>query len=115
MTHDDTGRTVVDVAEVWALGARADAEVYEEMVARVASLPATPATIPLAEVVERLGRIATGLSPTRTEPTRGQGSVPDWLVQALVKVVGIRPDEAATLDPDEAARRWTEFTTRSQS
>lgn len=116
VTHDDTGRPVVDVAEVWALGARADAEVYEEMLARVAMLPAAPSTIPLAEVVERLGRLAGGISPTRAEPTRGpdQGSAPDWLVQALVKVAGMHPEEVAALHPDDAAARWAAFTSRPQ-
>lgn len=33
--HDETGRTVVDVAEVWAVGARSDAEDYDEVQARV--------------------------------------------------------------------------------
>lgn len=28
VTHDDSQRVVVDVAEVWAFGARSDAEVY---------------------------------------------------------------------------------------
>jgi mRNA interferase RelE/StbE len=30
VASDDTGTVIVDVAEVWAVGARADREVYEE-------------------------------------------------------------------------------------
>lgn len=55
VTHDDTGAMVVDVAEVWAFGAREDSAVYEEMRQRVATLGDSPHTIPLAEALAELG------------------------------------------------------------
>ena len=121
VTHDDAGRPVVDVAEVWALGARSDSEVYAEMNARVATLSATPATVPLAEAIERLGKAAAGIHPTSTEPAKGPDSdspetdpsprLPSWLAQSLIKVVGLPPVEVAQLSEAEAMRRWNEFIT----
>lgn len=55
VTHDDTGAMVVDVAEVWAFGAREDSAVYEEMRQRVATLGDSPHTVPLAEALAELG------------------------------------------------------------
>ena len=120
VTHDDEGTPVVDVAEVWAMGARSDSEVYDEMGSRVAALSANPATLPLAEVIQRLGKVAAGLAAKNAEPVKGpeattaatgagdDAQLPDWLAQALVKVVGLTPADVARLSVDEAHRRWTE-------
>jgi mRNA interferase RelE/StbE len=119
VTHDDQGRPVVDVAEVWALGARSDSEVYAEMTARVTTLSATPATLPLAEAIERLGKVASGIQPSSAEPAKGPerdspevnlaSDLPSWLAQSLVKVVNLPPVEVAQLSEAEAHRRWNEF------
>jgi len=117
VTHDDAGRPVVDVAEVWALGARSDSEVYAEMNARVASLSATPATVPLAEAIERLGKAAAGITGENAEPNTGRAGdnadvaagLPMWLVQSLVKVAGLPPAEVVQLSEPEALRRWNEY------
>lgn len=121
VTHDDEGRPVVDVAEVWALGARSDDEVYEEMSSRVATLSATPVTIPLAQAIERLGRIAEGIEPKNAEPVKGAGrdssagaaepvpDMPDWLAQSLVKVAGLAQAEVAQMSEAAAHRRWEAF------
>ena len=122
VTQDDAGRPMVDVAEVWAVGARADSEVYEEMRGRVAVLSDDPVTVPLAKVIERLGSAAAGLTAGSVEPA-GDPAVqpagpadgpdrppPDWLVQALIKVAGLSPAAVARLSATEAERRWDTFT-----
>lgn len=121
VTHDDEGRPVVDVAEIWAMGPRSDSEVYEEMSSRVATLSANPATVPLAEVIARLGRVAAGLSPQNAEPVKGPDAasgtsgvgapaqLPTWLAQSLEKVVGLSPAEVLQLSEAEARRRWETF------
>jgi mRNA interferase RelE/StbE len=120
VTHDDEGRPVVDVAEVWAMGPRSDSEVYEEMNSRVATLSANPATVPLAEVIERLGKVAAGLSASNAEPVTGpdaaaggapaaDAALPTWLAKSLVAVVGLPPAEVSQLSVAEAHRRWEEF------
>ncbi|MFQ1001982.1 type II toxin-antitoxin system RelE family toxin [Modestobacter sp. SSW1-42] len=119
VTHDDAGRPVVDVAEVWALGARSDSEVHAEMTSRVAALSATPATVPLAQAIERLGKAAAGIHPASAEPATGVEpdgpgaqavlDLPRWLAQSLIKVVGLPPEQVAQLSEAEAHRRWNEF------
>jgi mRNA interferase RelE/StbE len=121
VTHDAEGTPVVDVAEVWAMGARSDSEVYDEMSSRVAALSANPATVPLAEVIERLGKVAAGLAGKNAEPGKGAApaaapgageQLPDWLAQALLKVVGMAPADVAQLSEAEANQRWLEHITQ---
>jgi mRNA interferase RelE/StbE len=112
VASDESGRVIVDVAEVWAVGARADSEVYEEMRSRVATLPSAPKTMALAEVIERLGKAAAGLSAT-PEPATAD-PVPDWLINRLTHQVGLAPDIAARLSLQEAVDTWTEWTNRQR-
>lgn len=107
-THDDAGTIVVDVAEVWAVGARSDAAVYAEMTSRVRTLPTSPATLALTEVIERLGNVAQGLdAQAEPEPTE---VVPDWLAQRLRRQVGLRPAEVARMSLQEAVDAWAAWT-----
>jgi len=53
--QDERGGLTVDIADVWAVGARSDAAVYDEMTARVATLPRTPARTALEEVEDEDG------------------------------------------------------------
>jgi mRNA interferase RelE/StbE len=106
--HDDLGATVIEVAEVWAIGARADAEVYAEMFSRVESLPKTPATLTLVEVIARLGKVGGGVVPA-IEPANDP--VPPWLVHRLVHQVGMGSAEVNALSGEEAMQRWESFIT----
>jgi mRNA interferase RelE/StbE len=112
VTSDGSGTVIVDVAEVWAVGARADSEVYEEMRSRVATLPSAPKTVALAEVIERLGKAAAGLSAT-PEPATSD-PVPEWLINRLTHQVGLAPDTAARMSLQEAVDAWTEWTNRQR-
>lgn len=111
VAHDDEGRPIVDVAEVWALGARSDSEVYAEMRDRISTRSASPVAVPLAEVIERLGRVAAEITPHNAEPQEGTATVlPDWLAQSLVKVVGMSPAEVDQLSQVKAQRIWNHYT-----
>jgi len=110
VTSDESGAVIVDVAEVWAVGARADREVYEEMRSRVAALPPAPKTVALSEVVERLGKVVSGLSATPEPPA--VEPVPDWLVKRLTHQVGLPPDTIAEMSLQEAVDAWTDWTSR---
>jgi mRNA interferase RelE/StbE len=113
VTHDDTGRPVVDVAEVWAVGARSDSEVYAEMESRVATLSATPATVPLAEAIARLGKIGTDIARRSEDPEpSAQPGVPDWLVQVLTTVVNMPRAEVDRLSEEQAQEIWHAYTRR---
>jgi mRNA interferase RelE/StbE len=107
LTHDQVGRLIVDVAEVWAVGARVDSEVYTDLAARVRANE-DPRSVPLAELIERLGKHAAGLE-ARAEPE--DNSPPDWLRQALVRVVGLDQESVERMSRQEAEAQWEAFTT----
>ena len=109
VTRDDAGMVIIDVAEVWAVGARSDAAVYTEMRTRVAQLaPDQPATPALADVVERLGRIAAGLNPTPEPNVQvAVATLPDWLVDRLRHQVRMPAEQIAGLTLEQAVDAWT--------
>jgi mRNA interferase RelE/StbE len=111
VTHDDTGRRFVDVAEVWAVGARSDGQVYAEMQSRVATLAKSPATLPLAEVIELLGRIGTGQTTSSDEPPEAADeTIPEWLVLVLTTVVKMPHSEVVGLTAAQAQNLWNAYT-----
>jgi mRNA interferase RelE/StbE len=107
---DESGTVIVDVAEVWAVGARADSEVYDEMRSRVATLPPAPRTVALSEVIERLGKVAAGLSASPEPPATAP--LPDWLVKRLTHQVGLAPGTVARMSLQEAVDAWTDWTSQ---
>lgn len=106
VTHDDSGTIMVDVAEVWAFGARSDAEVYSEVQDRVAAMEGSPHTVPLAEAIAELGKVAYGLEAA-AESTAD--AVPDWLVHTLVIVVKMPRQEVQRLSPEQAQQIWDAY------
>jgi mRNA interferase RelE/StbE len=103
ITDDKT----VEVCEVWAIGARADAEVYAEATTRIrAAAGRRPGLIRLAQVIERLGRTAGDVvfeDPAPREP------VPDWLASRLIFSAGMAREEVAALGLQEAVDLWTAY------
>lgn len=98
VTFDDSGNTIVDIAEVWAVGARSDGEVYDEMRSRVASLPQNPATIPLRDLVDRFEKVIGELEipdPPVIEP------IPDWLRERLC-AIHVAEAQIDAMTPQEA-------------
>ncbi len=98
-----TDQGTVEVCEVWCVGARSDAEVYAEASSRAAA-GRGPEMQRLTDVIERLGKLAGGVSVPHT-PTREP--VPDWLAQRLVRTVGVPPERVAALDLEQAVDLWT--------
>jgi len=112
VTNDETGSIIVDIAEVWAVGARSDSEVYDEMSSRVATLSDSPQTTALVGVLTLLGKHGTGLDATpepATEATRAS-TLPLWLRECLVHVVHLTEAEVNALSPAEAQARWDTYT-----
>jgi mRNA interferase RelE/StbE len=97
----------IEICEIRAVGARADAEVYDEAAARVKNAASRrPELRRLADVVERLGRIAGDIAvpaAAMREP------VPEWLALRLVHTVGMAPQDVAALSLEEAVDRWGLF------
>lgn len=108
-TTDPDSTPVIEVAEVWAVGARSDSEVYEEMAARVTSMPNNPRTVALAEVIERFGKLRAGITPASPPVKEG---LPDWLIDQLVHTAGLRRDLVEGLTLQEAVDAWTAWTTK---
>jgi mRNA interferase RelE/StbE len=110
VTFDDTGAIVVDVAEVWAVGARSDGEVYEEMSARIAALPDSPRTEALREIAGRLE------SPTQgSEETTPTKEVPEWLVSDLTSGAGLSREAVAGMTWDEAMAAYAQWRSQAKS
>lgn len=108
-TTDQSTKPVIEIAEVWAVGARSDKEVYHEMSERVASMPKTPHTLDLAEVIERFGKLAAGITPAA--PPKGE-EVPEWLVNQLVYTAGLSRVDVESMTLKQAVDAWTEWTTK---
>lgn len=111
VTHDDSGTVIVDVAEVWAVGARNDDEVYDEMRSRVKLMADSPAMLALAEVIERLGRATASIEAT---PEPQKEPVPDWLAVRLEQQAGLTSEQVQAMTPDEALDSWTEWVSRKR-
>jgi mRNA interferase RelE/StbE len=107
-TTDSDSTPVIEIAEVWAVGARSDSEVYEEMVARVAAMPDNPQTVALAEVIERFGKLRAGITLS-SPPVKEE--LPSWLADQLVHTAGLRPEVVEGLTLKEAVDAWTAWTT----
>lgn len=111
VTHDDSQTIVVDVAEVWAFGARSDSEVYSEVQARVTALEDSPHAVSLAEALSALGKVAYG-PHAAAEPA--VDDVPGWLVHTLVNVVKMPRREVARLTPAQAQQIWDAYISSPQ-
>lgn len=109
---DERGALTVEVAEVWAVGARSDNAVYAEMTDRVASLGDSPVRRSLSAILGELGRRAKGLqaTPMAVAPSRPE----PWLVERLVHTAGLDRDQVVAMTSEQAVDAWTEHITRQQ-
>lgn len=107
VSHDDSGKVVVDVAEVWAAGARSDSEVYAEMASRVASMPDSPRTSALKDVLAKL--TVAGME-ARAEP--GDEPLPGWLRTSLRDRVGLSEQAIDELSLEDAVETWNAWIAR---
>ncbi|GAB2518133.1 type II toxin-antitoxin system RelE family toxin [Nocardiopsis aegyptia] len=100
----------VEICEVWAVGPRADAQVYAEASRRVRTASNDdPVAQHLAAVIEHLGAPA---GVPRGEPTPTREPVPDWLAERLLHTVGLLPEDVAALDLEQAVDLWADFRSR---
>lgn len=105
-----TDEKATEVCEVWAVGAKADAEVYAEAAARIKEASRVrPELVRLAEIIDQLGHAAGGIAVERPTPKE---PVPDWLAQRLIFSVGMQREEVAALDLQKAVDLWTAFMSR---
>ncbi|MEW9533458.1 type II toxin-antitoxin system RelE/ParE family toxin [Microbispora sp. NPDC049125] len=108
ITDDKT----VEICEIWAVGERADAEVYAEAQARVrAAGGSRPDVVRLGEVIDRLGAFTDHI---RIDEMPMREPVPDWLANRLIYTVGMAREDVAALDLEEAVDLWAEFRSKSR-
>lgn len=107
-TVDETHTPVLEIAEVWAAGARADSEVYEEMSHRVEVMKASgdPKVKALADVIAALGRSLSSAN-AREEPSSSE-TLPGWLVEAVRANLRLREAEIENLTQADAQRLLAE-------
>lgn len=105
---DEVGTTTITISEVWAVGARSDAEVYKEMDVRVSSLGPSPTTTALADVVTLFGEHVQGSGiSAAAEPVNDP--VPDWLRVRLVHTAKVPAEKVDAMTGAEAMGHWEEF------
>lgn len=109
---DERGALTIEVAEVWAVGARSDGEVYAEMTERVSSLGDSPVRRSLSAILDELGRRAKGLqaTPVTLAPSRPE----PWLVERLVHTASLDRDRVLTMTSEQAVDAWTAHITRQR-
>ena len=112
VSTDQFGDEVVEIAEIWAVGARANNEVYEEMYTRIASLPINPATMALSEVIELVSKGRFSIPAEKSGLTSAE-VVPSYLVGLLKSKVGMTDKEIAVLSVEAAIDIWTRYSSRS--
>ncbi|NAS24074.1 type II toxin-antitoxin system RelE/ParE family toxin [Herbidospora sp. NEAU-GS84] len=105
VTDDKT----VEICEIWAVGERANGEIYAEAVARVRDAgDERPEVTRLRGVIEQLGALADFV--VTPEPPREP--VPRWLADRLIHTVGMSREAVAALDLEEAVDAWADFRSR---
>jgi len=112
----DDSKAII-ICEIWAIGPRADGEVYREVAARIARFrDSSPHLVPLADIVERLGHHARGLTALLESLGRRAALIPElpevvptWLAERLERTVGMRLEEVAALGLQEAIAIWEAF------
>jgi mRNA interferase RelE/StbE len=111
VVREEDGTTSVEVSEIWAVGAREDASVYDEVRRRLASAPPSPETRHLAELLGRFGQSGPAAVGQEAESSGARQSepVPGWLVDRLVDKAGLDRGTVQEMALDEAILRWEEW------
>lgn len=102
---DDSGGEMIEIAQVWAIGARNDSEIYIEMKERLASAPPSPETTALFDVLELFGDKVGDIAAT---PEPMDSPAPKWLLNRLEHSVGLHQDQIRGLSINQAMEIWEE-------
>jgi len=104
--RDESGGQMIEIAQIWAIGARSDSEIYEEMKERISVAPASVNTTTLKDVIEMFGPKA-GAVVAASEPV--DSPAPKWLLDRLEHTVGLSPEQIRGLSVNQAMEIWDEF------
>ncbi len=108
VTTDGDGNSLIDIAEVWAAGARADAVVYDTITARIDHVEDATLRHALTKVVTLLasGSAIAGATEPVSDP------VPTWLRDRLIHTANMPPEFVDGLTGEQAMQEWETFLTR---
>jgi mRNA interferase RelE/StbE len=104
-THtDELGAVIIEIAEIWAIGARADSKIYKELRDRLDTLAPNQKVQSLREVIAFLGH---GEMPLKDSAIREP--VPPWLANRLLKNLHISQAEIDLMDAEGAMSIWENY------
>lgn len=105
---DDAQEPVLEIAEVWAAGARADNEIYDEMKSRLGKLKESnqPQAKPLIDVIEQLGRLYSDIE-AHPEPEVPL-ALPEWLARGLAENLHLTHEQTSRLAEEQAQQLMME-------
>lgn len=106
---DKDGDQLIEVAQVWAIGARRDSEMYDEMKRRLAFAPSSPKTKALFEVLELFSDKVGDVVAT---PEPIDSPAPKWLLDRLEHTIGLHADQIRGLSVEQAMEIWEEYIRR---
>ena len=111
ITEDASGIPILDISEVWAVGARSESEVYKELTSRVARIGDDPELQPLKEVLNQMGRLY-GRVETTAEPS-AKSTLPEWMVAALKDQLHLSTQEISKLTEQQGQQKLMEYWSRN--
>ncbi len=107
---DVHGEIEIEIAQVWAIGARSDSQIYNEMKERIASVSPSPNATAISEVFalfgEKFGE-KFGESTSLVEPK--DHPAPPWLLERLEHSAGMRKEQVRGLSVNQAMEIWEDF------
>ena len=101
-TQDENHQPILEIAEVWAIGARSDNEIYTEMTSRVATLKNTTTRPPgHSSTCSKISETDTHVFSAHPEPKQPE-QLPAWLAQGLRSELYLSDAEIAALSQEQA-------------
>jgi len=111
ITEDASGMPILDISEIWAVGARSDGEVYDELTSRVARMGNNPKIRPLKDVIVQMGRLYESVD-AKAEPDRAP-SLPEWMISALKDQLHLSDREILGLTEQQGQERLMTYWSRT--
>ena len=104
-THTDkSGTVIIEIAEIWAIGARVDSKIYKELRERLNTLAPNQKVQSLKEVLAYLGH-----GPMPIKDSMNREPVPTWLANRLLKNLQISQEEIDLMDAEAAMSMWENY------
>jgi mRNA interferase RelE/StbE len=101
------GTRVIEILEIWGIGSRTDGDVYDEVRARLKSMPPSPMTISLYEILLMLQNPKFSLA----EPTHASADpIPEWLATRLKTELGYSDSRLIGMTGAQAMDIWDDRT-----